>query len=340
MQANSLAYQIFIPTRDSANWLPLIVQFYKARHLSPLFIVDTRTVDGTRDIIRSAGLDFLEFSPRGDFPEAGMIEFGAQNCSTDWVLRLDDDELPSARLIAWAQEIAATSRNQCWFIPRKELFLDQGRVFYSRSPGKYPIVARPEQLHPMARLFHRRRVRYLEEVHTTGFEELKLYNFAPPESCIVHLNCLVHKTETRLNKIIFYHGVKPGQSWQLADEYLPELFSLNHHNPADDGLEEFASVFSQLAARQPKEMARLSEADRDVALREVLRRANELAAKRLACGVKEGELRRHIDADAVAWIALAPRSWRRAIARILCTLLPSNCKVYGAALWNVLDFLE
>lgn len=92
-------WRLFIPTRDSARWIGMILDFHMSLGLTPLVVVDARTKDNTRDIIASKGLSYLEFEPRGDFPEAGMLEYAAQHANADWLLRLDDDELPTKKLI-------------------------------------------------------------------------------------------------------------------------------------------------------------------------------------------------------------------------------------------------
>ena len=314
----------------------MVLEFYRQHNVAPLFVVDARTIDNTRELIAAAGFSYLEFTPRGDYPEAGMLEFGANQAAVDWVLRLDDDELPSASLLAWAGSVGAKSQNQCWFISRRELFASEGKIFYSRSRGKYPIVTAPDRLHPMARFFDRRSVRYREEVHTTGLEELKLYNFAPNENFIVHLNCLVHGVATRLDKIKYYESVKPGSSWQLADEYLPELFSLEFHNASDDGLDEFSTFFLKLGVANGVEA--LAETDRARALSEVKERAHTLLSQ--SNGTRDIISASRFDADDVAWITRVPKPVRASLVKLLCTFLPQRWQGYGVAMWDYMDVLQ
>ena len=322
--------RLFIPTRDSARWIGTILDFHLSLGLRPLVIVDARTVDSTRDIVASKGLDYLEFTPRDDYPEAGMLEFAAQNANADWLLRLDDDELPSRGLIDFIWGDGIKSKNQCWFVERRELYWEGERIVFSRSPGKYPLPDYPQYLHPMARLYHVDRVRFLEEVHTTGFQDLKLYGFAPCEAFMVHLNCLVHDFDLRLNKLLGYEQIKPGVSWGLADEYLPELFDADFHNSADAGLEEFGDVLERLAVHAPPGAQQLGRVDLDFARASVAARVKCLMEARAR---SDGAL---LSADDVSWIEYAPPALRLPLAEFLCGLSNRKLKRVGVALWDYL----
>jgi hypothetical protein len=329
-------YEIFIPTRDSSRWISHILYFYKKHGLSPLFIVDARTIDDTRALISDAGFSYLEYMPRGDFPEAGMIEFGAANCRTNWVLRLDDDEFPSQNLLIWIEEVGSKSRNQCWFIPRKEVYERDNEILYSLSIGKFPLPKFPSQLHPMARLFNKKCVVFKEEVHTTGFEELLLFNFSPSESFIVHFNCLIRSMSERLNKIKYYEKIKPNLAWELADEYLPELFSDEFHNTGRKDLEEFKDNFAQILLTRPPSDA-ISEEDRLRAIHYSKVRAHKILRNRIPYRTNRIQPNyRLFDADDVAWIEKIPLILQKPIVKFICSLLCSSRSQYGSALWNYL----
>jgi hypothetical protein len=323
--------RLFIPTRDSARWIGRVLDFHLSRGLSPLVVIDARTTDNTREIVASKDVPFLEFTPRGDFPEAGMLEFAAQNANADWVLRLDDDELPSRDLIHFVWDEGIKSKNQCWFIERRELYWEGERVVFSRSPGKYPLPDYPQYLHPMARLYHVDRVDYLEEVHTTGFQALKLYGFAPSAAFIAHLNCLVHDFELRLNKVLAYEEIKPGVSWGLADEYLPELFDPDYHNPSHEKLDQFGDVLEQITVQKRPKPEQLAFVDVDHARVCVAQRVKSLMESR---ALSQGEI---LNADDVSWIEFVPSGLRLPMTKFLCSLSNKQLKRVGLALWDYME---
>ncbi len=327
-------FRLIIPTRDSAAWIGAILDRHLSLGVSPLVVIDTRTSDNTRDIVLSRGVSFLEFTPRGDYPEAGMLEFAAENAGADWVLRLDDDELPSRALVEFVGSVGVKSKNQCWFFERRELYREDGRVVFSQSPGKYPLPDYPQYLQPMGRLHHVDRVNYLEEVHTVGFRELKLFGFAPKDAFIVHLNCLLNSFSRRLSKVLRYEEIKPGVSWALADEYLPELFDADFHKSSDEGIEEFNDFINALPRPEPLSAKQLARADIEYAHACVAERLENLKAARIfANGVRR-------NADDVSWIDYAPPYARRPLAKFLCSVPINRLRRTGIALWDYLEFYE
>ena len=70
--------------------------------------------------------------------------------------------------------------------------------------------------------------------------------FVPPDAYFIHLSCLLRSPTEQLEKIAAYETIAPKVTMGVADEYLPELFSLEHHNPDASGLEEFAYLFKSL----------------------------------------------------------------------------------------------
>ena len=329
-------FSIIITTRDSSRWISELLEWYKKLSVAPIFIVDSRTVDNTREIISGYGYKYFDFTPKNDFPEAGMLRFGAEKSNSDWILRLDDDELPNRSLIDWVSKIGVGSRNQCWFINRRELLVSGGEIYYSRSYGKYPMPGYPYQLHPMARLYNRSRIGFSEELHTTGLKELKLFDFSPSENFIIHLSCLVHPFSERVQKIRKYESIKPGSTWGLADEYLPEIFSPEFHNIACDGLEEFTEFLKSLKPIS-YEQSELSPPERQIAVADVKKRSQNILRARYAYLLSEKKSAVKASADDVAWIDKVPTFLRRPMAKFLCSMLPRKFKSIGVALWDYLE---
>ena len=237
--------RIFIPARNGARWIGPFLDGYRRNGIEPLYVVDSRSSDTTLDILKSKNADFVIFTPSADFAEAGMIEFGSRRCGTPWVLRLDDDEFPSQRLLDWLERFAPNSRNQTFSLSRRELFARGGRIYFSRSISKYHGYDRT-YLHPQPRFHHVDRVSYIEQVHSTGVFGPTYSAFVPPDAYFIHLSCLLRSPTERLEKIAAYETIAPKVTMGVADEYLPELFSLEHHNPDASGLEEFAYLFKSL----------------------------------------------------------------------------------------------
>jgi hypothetical protein len=326
------SHRIFIPTRDSSRWLGQFIDAYRRRGVEPLYILDTRSDDATKNVLVSKGAAFVPFTPSADYAEAGMVQFGANAAGNSWVLRLDDDEFPTKALIEWMEASGAKSLNQAWQISRRELYLADRKsgvegIAYSRARNRYPNQYRPEFMHPQPRFFNVGRVDYLEQVHTVGYQNPQFFDFAPPEAFFIHCDCLVRSQAQRLAKIMRYEEILPRSSLKLGDEYLPELFDVAHHKPANDGLSEFRDLFLSLPLPEDENLA-LSGDIKALIYSEVEKQSSFIRSN--------PSLKFHHSADAGVLFRfgrMLPRPMQRRVAELMTTLGFSQT---GADLWNYL----
>lgn len=317
--------KLLIPTRDSALWIGEFLSFFRRLGVEPFYVVDSRSRDGTRAVLQGMNADFVEYAPSADFPEAGMIEYGSRRSGGRWILRLDDDEFPTRALLDWAQATATHSLNQLWFVSRRELFRYNGEIFYSRAPARYSHRENPHYLQPQARLHHVDRNTYIERIHTTGVEHPTFYSFAPQTAFIAHCRCLLRSSEERLQRLKKYESIEEFSSWKLADEYLPEIFNLEHHRPANDGLKEFEELFSRLPLIGGRMQFKLCSSDQEIAMRKLAELQADLSrARRIH--------KSHVhDANSLRFLLHLPRRLWRPLAEFLCTF---GIKRLGSAIWN------
>jgi hypothetical protein len=334
-ESSRLPFRVMIPTRDSAAWITIFLDQYKRAGIEPLYVVDARSRDNTLGLLREAGADFVEFSPSGDFVEAGMIEFGSKHAGTEWVLRMDDDELPSSALLNWVRDVGVNSLNQLWFISRRELFLNEGEFRFSRSLGRYSLPYRPDFLSPQGRLHHVDRVKYIRQVHTTGFAIPQCFSFAPEDAFFIHCNCLLRSPAERLAKIRNYEAIRPLSTWGVADEYLPEMFGPLVHNPSSDGLDEFADFLSRLPIFTDSAPLSLTDAERDLMYREINRLHSENQRLR-----ENASPSSPTSADEFRWLLRFPSFMWRPIAEALCTFGRGRRREIGVAIWNYRNALS
>jgi Glycosyl transferase family 2 len=327
-------FTVIIPTRDSSGWIGVFLKAYRALGVEPLYIVDTRSCDDTLDILRRERAAFVAFSPMQDFAEAGMVEFGAAHAETDWVIRLDDDEFPSRAMLDWAEQKGIVSKGAGWLMPRRELFEHDGAVYYSNRIGRYADPRNPTLISPQARLYHRKRVYYLPRVHTSGLANARSFGFAPPLAFFVHMNCLLRSQKARLEKIYRYERIEPDSCWRFADEYLPELFSLESHGAARDGLDEFETLLPSLPRPGSDLGFQVSEDDRSRAEGGVAAFEATVLRRRREQGALTGV---HYTADDFAWIRRMPRFFWQPVAEFCCSFARGRLKAFGVALWNFQD---
>jgi hypothetical protein len=314
--------RVIIPTRDSARWIGAFLKAYRRSGIEPIYIVDTRSKDATFDILRDMSADLVPFTPTGDFVEAGMVEFGSRQAGAEWILRLDDDEFPSAALLRWVYSIGVKSLNQAWNISRRELFLHEGDIFYSRSPGCFRHPQAPEYLGPQGRFHRVDRVKYINRIHTVGFESPRYFPLAPEDAFFVHCNCLLRTPVERWEKIRKYEEIEPLSTLRIADEYLPELYDVAHHDAKRDGLEEFAELFDALPIQWSAALPKIDSVTLDLINREISNLHALMSSSRLDHPV--------VSADDFAWLRYVPRRLWKPLAEILCTL---GKRQLGGAIW-------
>lgn len=321
-------YRIFIPTRNSSRWLGQFIDAYRKLGVEPLYILDGRSDEATKDILRLKRAAFAAFTPGADYAEAGMIRFGASAAGNKWVLRLDDDEFPTKALIQWIEASGAKSLNQAWQISRRELYVADRHlgiegIAYSRARNRYPD--RPEFMHPQPRFFHVDRVEYLEQLHTAGFQNPQFFDFAPQEAFFIHCNCLIRSQAQRLAKVMRYEEILARSSLKLGDEYLPELFDAAHHKPSKDGLDEFRDLLLSLPLAEEGNLE-VSAEIKDLIYSEVEKHSRWLN------GNPSSKFKHSADAGVLFRFArILPRPMQRRVAELLTTL---GFDKLGVDLWN------
>jgi hypothetical protein len=323
-------FKVLIPTRDSARWIGIFLDAYRKAGIEPSYVLDPRSADSTLDILRRQQADFILFAPFDDFVEAGMLEFGARHAGADWLLRVDDDEFPSRALLGWISSVGARSLNQAWYISRRSLFVRDAAIVYSRGPGNFAHPQASAFLQPQLRLFHAKRVAYLNKVHTSGLQKPVYASFAPQDAFLIHCNCLLRTPSERWSKIQKYEAIEALSTLRFADEYLPELFSLEHHNARRDGLDEFAELFESLPIHWSAAPLVLDRQTRDLLESEVSRYHERIVAWR--------NLRPVTSADDFAWLHSVPRLFWRPAASFLSAFGRGRIHAAGVAIRNYQTF--
>ncbi|MFY9656902.1 MAG: radical SAM protein [Methylocystis sp.] len=321
-----MKYDLIIPTRDSGAFVGVFLKAYRKLGIEPLYIVDARSTDDTRDLLLALGARIVSYEPSADFAEAGMIEFGAKAACADWVWRLDDDEFPSQALVDWVEraEVLTPVVGAC----RREVHCFKGRFVYSRWPTRLKDGDQ-NAVDYQYRIFRRDAVRYLQQVHTPGFELPPDALQIPGDVFMIHLNCIVHDVAFRLSKVRTYAQHDKELSWHIIDESLPEYLDRRLQNYRADGLEEFSQLFTSLKRPEmPIALPKLT-ADEQARVSRLLERAHETSRARRDAAFRHS-LERSLDR--------APKPVVREIAKFVASIaghtgLPA-VRAWGDWLWN------
>ena len=169
-------------------------------------------VDPQRAAAHAAFADRVLRVPYAPPLERSLAWLHAQ-CSGDWILRIDSDEIVSVALVARLPElIRSTDVTHCW-IPRRWLFPDRG-TYIVEWPWLPDYQLRLVRNEPML-------LRFPGTVHTsvtclgpTRYLQEPMY----------HLDCVIHSEEERARKASAYERLSGNESERSTSEafYLPE----------------------------------------------------------------------------------------------------------------------
>ena len=218
-------YELVIPTINSERWLGNFLHYYKVNNLLPIYAVDSRTSDGTRDLIREYGFDFIEV--RGDEPrvEALLPSIAAQ-IQAPWILRLDDDELPTPKVLEFAAGVALEDAVEAYSFPRANL---RRNPISRRLERSYLFAFGPKAgLDRQWRLFKPKSVTYVSDLHTPGFRVSQRQS-APPDTYILHFDWVLRSKQTRQTKFETYERQSPRAARNCKHHTLYEVVPDDWH---------------------------------------------------------------------------------------------------------------
>jgi hypothetical protein len=210
---------IIVPVCNAAGWIEIIADGYQALRLDPLFIVDTNSTDDSLQRLTARNARVMVAS--GQAPRVESLLYSVvPKLRSPWILRFDDDEIPSAALIGWvAANLHGLAAPAAGF-PRQWVGWADGWVasHCANASAAAGGNAAEDRQH---RLFLRREVLLSDELHTPGFR-LQDVMEAPSSAVIYHFDWLVRGHAARRRKVANYEQQSPGTGRRYAAYYLPE----------------------------------------------------------------------------------------------------------------------
>ncbi len=249
-RASSDTLSVVVPTRDSAGHIDVFLAYYRANDIPVHLFVDARTSDATAAIGRRHGAAVTIFRMQGAVVEEA-IEAISKQAAGRWVLRIDDDELPSLAMMAFVRRAVATGDCPNYAFPRFQCGIGNDRSLL-RNLAFSPLV------HRQPRLYRKDAVEYTPSIHTPGFvrSDSSAAANAPISAFMIHLDWTVHSVEWRTRKIEQYDAVEPNGGSQWRDFYLIEENALAQLYFEALPTAEFVPVARALAARFPEALVR------------------------------------------------------------------------------------
>ena len=207
---------IIVPTIDSASYIDILLGHYATELGLPVTVyVDSKTRDDTMAVAQRVS-DKVFPIENGHSRVGEIVEAMSRQCRTPWVLRIDDDELPTVAMINFVRDvIQADAADACSF-PRHECAVSpEGKLLRH--------VAFDAGAQKQWRLYKAGSVVYRTTGHTPNFhlDGLRLLD-APPEAAMIHLDWAVHDPERRLSKVERYNAHTPNDGTRFRHVILYE----------------------------------------------------------------------------------------------------------------------
>jgi hypothetical protein len=195
-----------------------------------------------------------------DGPPSALIGWIRSLCTADWILQLDDDEVPSAALLDALPELMAERRPVGYGLLRRWVYPSSDR-YIRTAPWGVESLERLIRNLPGA-------WRFEGPVHTTPYATAEIRHVALP---VYHLDLIVQPEGRRRAKALAYETYRPGVEHRGLSAnalYLPEGFEDLETVPVppeDIGLVD-ALVSAKAPPEQPTARAEVEQvSSRDIA---------------------------------------------------------------------------
>ena len=206
---------IFIPTMNSERYIDVVLKYYSDLGVTVQVLVDSKTTDKTFEVVSRYVSPQIMQNETGSIPDDVMEEI-SKKMGTDWVLRLDDDELPSKAMLDFVSNIINYDEIDTIGFRR-----------YQCAVAKCGCVLSSQDVNPDThrqwRLYQPRKVDFVKRIHTPGFRRNRQRSIrAPDDAFMIHLDWAIHSYEERLSKIERYERHTPGSGKPWRPYYLYE----------------------------------------------------------------------------------------------------------------------
>jgi hypothetical protein len=236
--------KVIIPTINSAHYIDLVLSYYRDINLPVTVFVDSKTTDETASIAARYAVEVVPFV--NSAPRVGeMIEGMSRHCRSRWVLRIDDDELPSIRMLDYVRKIIARDRYTV-------VGFDRYQTIFNVNGAPFCSIKHDAITHRQWRLYQPDKVRFHGRGHSAGFDPIDgRGRIAPTSAFMIHLDWVVHSPRDRREKLVRYETHTPGHGMRFRDFYLADECPDFHNDLMALPVTEFHKIGRKFVSRFP-----------------------------------------------------------------------------------------
>ena len=203
-------FTIIVPVFEETDALAFSNYYFNRMGLQPIFALDSKRLNRKAEVTKILGRTPLVYENPGSCIEASYAKLAALSPS-DWILRVDCDEVPNAEMLRHCKRFVAKPSDAYCGYDRDDL-LWRGNHF---ERLKYSPLFVDSQY----RLFNRSKVKFISRIHTPGFYMPKWkvpflpgWN-APPTARLYHLQRVFITQQQRAEKLNRYNSENQQQTF-------------------------------------------------------------------------------------------------------------------------------
>lgn len=230
-------YTIIVPIFEETEALAFANFYYQVLGVTPIFVLDSKRSTRRAEVEKLLGRTVTIYENPGNCIEASYAQLAGLS-PTDWVLRIDCDEVPNTALLAHAAKFVNHPSDIYCAYDRDDLIWRESHF----EKLKY----KPLFVDSQFRLFDRRKVTFNHHIHTPGFKVPKWkipflpgWN-APRDARIYHLQRVFITQQQRTEKLTRYNAA--GQN-STFDTWLSRPDDSFKWRSLDDSA--FTKIFAQ-----------------------------------------------------------------------------------------------
>lgn len=194
MQSNE--YAILVPVFNEVDALSFLKFYFDRLNLRPIYVLDSKKIERRDEVERIVGAEVLIYDNPGLVAESNFEKFAALS-PRDWILRIDCDEAPTLAMLEHAQNFVKRGRGAIKGYDRRQMRWHEGR-FQAVKQRPYKDV--------QYRLFDRRKVTFVQKIHTPGYAIPLLESWpAPRRARFFHLQFVFETPDQRRIKEVRYN---------------------------------------------------------------------------------------------------------------------------------------
>lgn len=200
---------------NSARYIDLILEYYSSFRIPTIVFVDSKTSDNTIAVAERFTRVIPIKNPGTTVEE--VIQQISCSAGSEFVLRMDDDELPSIGMIEFAKTAVQSGSAAVYGFPRLQCAISiEGSLLEHLDHDA-------KNSHRQWRLYSPTKVGFTKGIHTPGIDLALSYCVpAPDDAYMIHLDWALHSYEQRKMKVARYDAHKLGAGSYFRYYYLYE----------------------------------------------------------------------------------------------------------------------